>query len=68
MAATPLANDDVTVKVIVVVPALPSVTDPFATVIVGRASFSTIVPVPLVVPSVAFTGLEIRRVNVSLPS
>ena len=57
-----------TVKVIAVVPVLPSVIDAGAIDTAGGASSSTIVPVTLAVPSVAFTAFESATVNVSLPS
>jgi hypothetical protein len=46
VTALPLAADSVTVKVAVVVPALPSVTETSFTDRVGAGSSSVIVPIP----------------------
>ena len=58
VTALPLAADRVTVKVAVVVPALPSVTVTSLTDRVGAASSSVIVPRPEPSAIVAFPGLE----------
>ena len=68
MTGSPLAADELTVNAIGFGPAAPSATDALATDTLGRTSSLTMVPVPVFVPSVAFTGFESVTVKVSFAS